>query len=100
MKKWKKTRRQAAIVLAVLMAAALAFPVLGETKEAPSVIAQSAVLMDGETGRVLYGKAENEIRPMASTTKIMTTPSWRWKTPALRKRCRCRTMRPPCPMCS
>lgn len=72
MKKWKKTRRQAAIVLAVLMAAALAFPVLGETKEAPSVIAQSAVLMDGETGRVLYGKAENEIRPMASTTKIMT----------------------------
>lgn len=72
MKKWKKTRRQAAIVLAVLMAAALAFPVLGDTKEAPSVIAQSAVLMDGETGRVLYGKAENEIRPMASTTKIMT----------------------------
>lgn len=33
---------------------------------------QSAVLMDGETGRVLYGKEEDIIRPMASTTKIMT----------------------------
>lgn len=34
--------------------------------------AQSAVLMDGETGRVLYGKEEDLGRPMASTTKIMT----------------------------
>lgn len=34
--------------------------------------AQSAVLMDGETGRVLYGKEEDLTRPMASTTKIMT----------------------------
>ncbi len=34
--------------------------------------AQSAVLMDGSTGRVLYGKGQDIIRPMASTTKIMT----------------------------
>ncbi len=34
--------------------------------------AQAAVLMDGDTGRVLYGKNEGEVRPMASTTKIMT----------------------------
>lgn len=34
--------------------------------------AQSAVLMDGRTGRVLYGKNEEVVRPMASTTKIMT----------------------------
>jgi len=34
--------------------------------------AQSAVLMDGSTGRVLYGKGQDMIRPMASTTKIMT----------------------------
>ena len=34
--------------------------------------AKSAVLMDASTGRVLYGKNENEILPMASTTKIMT----------------------------
>ena len=34
--------------------------------------AQSAVLMDGDTGRILYGKGQDIIRPMASTTKIMT----------------------------
>ena len=34
--------------------------------------AKAAVLMDGDTGRVLYGKNETEILPMASTTKIMT----------------------------
>ncbi|MCI8886768.1 MAG: D-alanyl-D-alanine carboxypeptidase [Hungatella sp.] len=34
--------------------------------------AQSAVLMDGETGRILYGKEADLVRPMASTTKIMT----------------------------
>ncbi|MDO5415922.1 MAG: D-alanyl-D-alanine carboxypeptidase [Lachnospiraceae bacterium] len=34
--------------------------------------AQSAVLMDGRTGRILWGKQEDVIRPMASTTKIMT----------------------------
>lgn len=34
--------------------------------------AQAAVLLDADSGRVLYGKNENEILPMASTTKIMT----------------------------
>ncbi|MDO4453244.1 MAG: D-alanyl-D-alanine carboxypeptidase family protein [Eubacteriales bacterium] len=34
--------------------------------------AVSAVLMDGDSGRVLYEKNGEEIRPMASTTKIMT----------------------------
>lgn len=34
--------------------------------------AKSAVLMDGYTGRILYGKNEREQLPMASTTKIMT----------------------------
>ncbi|MCM1154676.1 MAG: D-alanyl-D-alanine carboxypeptidase [Roseburia sp.] len=34
--------------------------------------AQAAVLMDADSGRVLYGKNENEPLPMASTTKIMT----------------------------
>ena len=34
--------------------------------------ALSAVLMDGETGRVLYEKEGDVFRPMASTTKIMT----------------------------
>lgn len=34
--------------------------------------ALSAVLMDGETGRVLYEKEGDVKRPMASTTKVMT----------------------------
>ncbi len=34
--------------------------------------AQAAVLMDADSGRVLYGKKEDSILPMASTTKIMT----------------------------
>ena len=34
--------------------------------------AQSAVLMDGDSGRILFGKNEQEVRAMASTTKIMT----------------------------
>lgn len=37
-----------------------------------TLYAKAAVLMDAETGRVLYGKNQGEILPMASTTKIMT----------------------------
>lgn len=49
----------------------------GETKEGSlefsgQLYARSAVLLDGDSGRVLYGKEEDVIRPMASTTKIMT----------------------------
>ncbi|SEU24654.1 D-alanyl-D-alanine carboxypeptidase (penicillin-binding protein 5/6) [Lacrimispora sphenoides] len=43
-----------------------------QTKDELNLYAQSAVLMDASTGRVLYGKNENLARPMASTTKIMT----------------------------
>lgn len=45
----------------------------GEEKNVPEQLyARSAVLMDADSGRVLFGKEEQEIRPMASTTKIMT----------------------------
>lgn len=37
-----------------------------------NLYARSAVLMDGDTGRVLLGKEEDIARPMASTTKILT----------------------------
>ena len=40
--------------------------------EKPSVAAFGAVLMDAETGRVLWGKNEHDPLAMASTTKIMT----------------------------
>ncbi|MBS4960078.1 MAG: D-alanyl-D-alanine carboxypeptidase [Clostridiales bacterium] len=40
--------------------------------EEPKAVAQGAVLMDMETGRILWGKNEDQPMPMASTTKIMT----------------------------
>lgn len=43
-----------------------------EEKEELQLYAKAAVLMDADSGRVLYGKNEKEILPMASTTKIMT----------------------------
>ncbi len=44
-----------------------------ENGEAPGQLyARSAVLMDADSGRVLFGKEEDAVRPMASTTKIMT----------------------------
>ena len=42
------------------------------TDEPQNLYAQSAVLMDADSGRVLFGKEAEAIRPMASTTKIMT----------------------------
>ncbi len=40
--------------------------------DASQLYALSAVLMDGDSGRILYEKNGYEILPMASTTKIMT----------------------------
>jgi len=40
--------------------------------EQPEVAAHGAILMDAETGRVLWGKNEHTPLAMASTTKIMT----------------------------
>ena len=37
-----------------------------------SLHSQYSCLMDADSGRVLYGTKENEKKPMASTTKIMT----------------------------
>lgn len=44
----------------------------GEQAPALSLYAGAAVLMDAENGRVLYGKNEDAVMPMASTTKVMT----------------------------
>lgn len=38
-----------------------------------TVAAKGAVLIDGASGRVLFGQNENAMFPMASTTKVMTT---------------------------
>ena len=65
-----KTFAAAAAVILFLEAGA-APAALGEERE-PELYAQAAVLMDGDSGRILLGKNEREKRPMASTTKVMT----------------------------
>ncbi|MGE5629097.1 MAG: serine hydrolase [Solirubrobacterales bacterium] len=47
-------------------------PVTAMASSAPTVSADSAVLMDGATGKILYSKNMNTAYPPASTTKIMT----------------------------
>lgn len=44
----------------------------GKNSTSLQLYAQSAILMDAGSGRILYEKNSEEIRPMASTTKIMT----------------------------
>ena len=57
--------------LIALLSLTLCMPV--QAKEEPKELyAQSAVLMDAESGRVLFGKNETDVKAMASTTKIMT----------------------------
>ncbi len=41
-------------------------------EELKDLYAQSAVLMDADSGRILFGKNQDQVMPMASTTKIMT----------------------------
>ncbi|WP_407928390.1 D-alanyl-D-alanine carboxypeptidase family protein [Caproiciproducens faecalis] len=50
----------------------LSFPVSVWADGQPQVSAKSAVLMNADDGQILYAKNENDKRPMASTTKIMT----------------------------
>lgn len=73
-KKWKT-------VLCIFLAAAflpawLETPLVIKAEQseiAPSdLYAQSAVLMDADSGRILFEKSGQRERPMASTTKIMT----------------------------
>lgn len=57
----------------VLLAAALCFALLPRAYAAQvTVSAQSAVLMEAESGRVLYAKDADTQRLIASTTKLMT----------------------------
>ena len=47
-------------------------PVPVPASSAPAVSSPSVVLMDADTGTVLYAKDENTERPLASVTKVMT----------------------------
>ncbi len=61
------------IAAGLLTAAAFLFGSLNAAaQEDLGLYARSAVLIDGDSGRILYGKEEQTELPMASTTKIMT----------------------------
>ena len=47
-------------------------PIPTYAKMISNVSARNAVLMEQQSGRVLYGKAEHEPQKIASITKIMT----------------------------
>lgn len=57
-------------LICVLLVASI--PVKAEAAEAPVVSARTAVLMDADSGEVLYEKDADEPMLIASTTKIMT----------------------------
>lgn len=61
-----------ALFLLVRSESVICFAAEDAEKTLDSLYALSAVLMDGENGRVLLGKEADVLRPMASTTKIMT----------------------------
>ena len=73
-KKWKKLF--SIFLTAVFVAVSVKLPLDAEAEQQeikPSdLYAQSAVLMDADSGRILFAKSGQKERPMASTTKIMT----------------------------
>ncbi|MDD6211704.1 MAG: D-alanyl-D-alanine carboxypeptidase [Clostridiales bacterium] len=73
----KEQSRVARICMLVTLLMFLLAPteknVRGEPTAGPGQLyAESAVLMDGDSGRILYDKQGDQVMPMASTTKIMT----------------------------
>ena len=65
-------KRIIAIVLILLMLNPICVQANPTDDGELKLYALSAVLIDGSNNRILYGKKENEVRAMASTTKIMT----------------------------
>lgn len=68
-------KKTASILTALLLCFLLAAPAAAldaQDPAAPEVAAPSAVLIERETGTVLYAKNETERRPPASVTKVMT----------------------------
>lgn len=68
-------KKTASILTALLLCFLLAVPAAAleaQDPAAPEVAAPSAVLIERQTGTVLYAKNETERRPPASVTKVMT----------------------------
>ncbi len=69
----RRMLRSTAAAAALLLVLCLCAPAPVRAEEAPpAVSAKAAVLMDAQTGQLLFAQNPDEKRPMASTTKIMT----------------------------
>lgn len=64
--------KRTAILLVMIISINMLFTGEVHAQEALQLHAKAAVLMDADTGRVLYGREADMPLPMASTTKIMT----------------------------
>ena len=60
------------LILAALLTASTVFAAPAEEPAPPTVTADAAVVMDYDTGEVLYAKDADEMRVPASMTKVMT----------------------------
>lgn len=60
------------ILISLCLLLTIYVPAFGNQLEQGQLYGKSAVLMDGENGRILYEKNGEQKMPMASTTKIMT----------------------------
>src|SRR5699024_12372804 len=60
------------IWLTIMLVGLYSFPINGQTEESLQVSAEQAILMDAETGEVLFEKQPFERTEIASITKIMT----------------------------
>ena len=67
-KKWSLT----AVIMILITGMVSCQPAVQAEETNLDLYARGAVLMDADSGRVLYGKEEETVLPMASTTKIMT----------------------------
>ena len=66
------SRQNIFIFLLIIILLTPGWSVFASEKSPGNLYALSAVLMDGDSGRVLYQKSGNTPRPNASTTKVMT----------------------------
>ena len=62
--------KKTAVLLITVFLLQIFFPI--SVSAAPSISAKSAVVIDADTGRILYEQDAHTRRGMASTTKIMT----------------------------
>lgn len=69
----KRMKQAAAAILCMVLLHCPVFFVSAQSAEEPTgLYSTGAVLMDADSGRVLFSKAGEAAHPMASTTKIMT----------------------------